>query len=132
MWQLLIELMRLQWGQKAGKANDSMALLRAFQLSQNANVSKHRDKVYGVLGPKSVADRVAMLPNYRLPLVEIYRAFSKRLSLADVNVLRQVTMPARWMYESWALEGVLTTVSTSNTTTFVKIACILTEVLKKE
>jgi hypothetical protein len=121
MWQLLMELMRLQREQKTiGIANDSTALLRALQLSQNANVSENRDKVYGVSGLKSVADRVAMVPDYQLPLVEIYRAFSERLLLADVNVLRQVTMPAGWIYESWALEGVPTTLSTSNTTSFAK------------
>ncbi|KAK7755418.1 hypothetical protein SLS62_002645 [Diatrype stigma] len=104
MWKLLQDLVNLQREQRpeedhqtsaaaiaTGNA-DLVGLLRALVLGRDANVTKEKDRVYGILGLRAVAERVDITPNYDLPLSAIYQDFTAQLlSKGNLDILRLVS-----------------------------------------
>ncbi|KAF2970139.1 hypothetical protein GQX73_g3440 [Xylaria multiplex] len=113
MWKLMQDLMNLQREQRreegssaAGDA-DPVGFLKTLLLGRDANVTKEQDRVYGILGLRSVAERVNINPNYDLPLSTIYQDFTTQLvSKGDLDILRLVSRTSGEIHALDALESV--------------------------
>ncbi|TGJ82702.1 hypothetical protein E0Z10_g6056 [Xylaria hypoxylon] len=106
------DLMNLQLEQRpeesssaAGDA-DPVGFLSTLLLSRDANVTKEEDRVYGILGLRSVAELVNINPNYGLPLATIYQNFTTQLlSKGDLDILRLVSRVSGKIYGLDTLES---------------------------
>ncbi|KAK5698874.1 hypothetical protein LTR97_006523 [Elasticomyces elasticus] len=107
MWDMLRKLMLLQRSQASRPEEESVSsTLQPLLLARDAKVTEERDRVYGILGMRSVADKVSIMPDYLLSLSTIYQDFSMQLLLADVNILRLISHGAGIVYDSWNIEDV--------------------------
>jgi hypothetical protein len=69
-----------------------MDFLKLLLLARKADVTDDKDRVYGILGFRSVIERVSIAPDYTLSVSEVYRNFGEELlSKGDLNVLRLVS-----------------------------------------
>ena len=112
MWKLLINMMTIQRDQKehCSMEGSSNALL-PFLLGRDADVTEEKDRVYGILGIRSVAAMADIKPDYSQSLSTIYQAFSAELlSRGSLNVLRLVSRPIGWINAGWTVEDVPTTI----------------------
>lgn len=112
-WKLLQRQMVLQKAEKEDGAGGSDVLL-PLRLARLANVTNAKDRVYGILGIKAIAERVQLVPNYSLGLATIYRQFmTELLAGGDLTALRLLERPAGTIYETssdglgWAINGQL-------------------------
>lgn len=112
-WQLLLDMLDLRTFQRQDPGSESsIDLLKLLLLARKANATDNKDKVYGILGIKMVAKRLALTPDYTLSLSTIYQSFSEGLmSKGDLTVLRLVSrhrgrIRNRWNFgHSLVLEG---------------------------
>lgn len=96
LWRLLAGMLQIQAVQKERVSPPRPSLgqdfLRPLLLARDAAVTEEKDRVYGILGIKAIADRVTILPDYEQPLSTIYRDFSQAiLSRGDLNLLRLIS-----------------------------------------
>ncbi|KAI1335651.1 heterokaryon incompatibility protein-domain-containing protein [Xylariaceae sp. FL0016] len=97
MWNLLVEMASIQSYQhlqpQVGQdPRHPFELLRPLILARDAKVTEERDRVYGILGIRAVADHVHVIPDYTLSLSTIYRDFSAQHILqGNLDILRFVS-----------------------------------------
>ncbi|KAF2724319.1 HET-domain-containing protein [Polychaeton citri CBS 116435] len=112
MWDLLIDMTNLQKGQNALADSEQgpkhpFDVLRPLILARDAEVTEEKDRVYGILGIKSIADRVDITPDYTLSLTDIYQDFTAQLiSQGDLNILRFVSRGGGQIKAQWNLDNV--------------------------
>ncbi|CAM1508647.1 Fc.00g054950.m01.CDS01 [Cosmosporella sp. VM-42] len=96
LWKLVIAMMDIQNKQHAtGYPTNTADLVQALVLGRDANVTDEKDRVYGLLGIRAIADRIAIVPDYSLSLPTIYTRFTiSLLSAGDLNTLRLVSRHA--------------------------------------
>lgn len=107
MWRKQQTMMRIQEVQKADSGSDEwQRLVRALSLAQDSLVTDEKDRVYGILGIKAIAQRVQITPNYKLSQSEIYTNFmSELISKGDLNVLRLASGQGGFVTTSWKLDS---------------------------
>ncbi|WAO95574.1 HET domain-containing protein [Fusarium falciforme] len=66
LWGMQVALGGIQLNQKLSFLGDWQALTLVLNLCRDSNVTEEKDRVYGILGIKAVADRVAVVPDYTL------------------------------------------------------------------
>jgi hypothetical protein len=99
MWRVLISLMEVQGRQRLtarATSGDITAqnddLMDVLVLGRDANLTQERDRVYGILGIRAIADRVKITPNYALRLEDVYTDFSSRLlQTGHLDLLRFIS-----------------------------------------
>lgn len=94
LWRLIIDLLRVQGDQKDAPLSDNTAdELRPLRLARDAAVTDERDRVYGMLGIKAVAERVSIVPDYTLsPSINFHIFASAILKGGNLNFLRLVSL----------------------------------------
>ncbi|KAG7411841.1 heterokaryon incompatibility protein-domain-containing protein [Fusarium sp. MPI-SDFR-AT-0072] len=90
MWKIHQTMTKIQNNQKiASESTKWGELVRALNLARDSLVTEEKDRVYGILGIKAIADRVHIEPDYKLSLSAIYTNFTEELlSGGDLNILR--------------------------------------------
>ncbi|KAF4334235.1 hypothetical protein FBEOM_11931 [Fusarium beomiforme] len=90
MWKIHQTMTRIQNNQKIDvPSTDWEELVRALNLARDALVTEEKDRVYGILGIKAIADRVHIEPDYKLSQSAIYTNFTEKLlEKRDLNILR--------------------------------------------
>jgi hypothetical protein len=69
-------------------------IFSALILSQDANTSDDRDRIYGILGLPCLATVIEIVPDYHLPAIYTYTLFAKSLFKGGYfNGLRLVASP---------------------------------------
>lgn len=112
-WKLLRDISHLQQSQVQILGSDSVIdLLRLLVVARSAEVTDIKDRVYGILGFRLIAERVVTSPDYTLPASAIYQQFAKDLlSKGDLNILRlisrhQGSVEGRWDFGNFfIIEG---------------------------
>lgn len=95
LWGMQVALGGIQLNQKLSSLGDWQALTLVLNLCRDSNVTEEKDRVYGILGIKAVADRVAVVPDYTISLSALYSSFTtKFLEAGDLNILRLISRPA--------------------------------------
>ncbi|KAF4993432.1 hypothetical protein FDECE_13398 [Fusarium decemcellulare] len=95
LWKMQIALDNIQRNEASGSLENWQALARVLTLGRDSNVTEEKDRVYGILGIKAIADRVNIIPDYTMSLSALYSSFtSKFLEAGDLNILRLVSRPA--------------------------------------
>lgn len=95
LWKMQMALGDIQRSQKSTSLGDWQALARVLTLARDSNVTEEKDRVYGIMGIKAVADRVAVVPDYTMSLSALYSSFtSKFLEAGELSILRLVSRPA--------------------------------------
>ncbi|KAK7956424.1 HET-domain-containing protein [Apiospora aurea] len=107
LWRLMIELLRVQSDQNdaslPGVATD---ILRPLLLARDAAVTQEKDRVYGILGIRAVAERVSLVPDYTLPLADNFQSFSSALLQGgNMDLLRLVSLLDKPIYTKGSLAG---------------------------
>ncbi|PKS11156.1 hypothetical protein jhhlp_002917 [Lomentospora prolificans] len=92
-WKLLLDMQDLQLSQAQSPGSvgsePKMDILRLLSLARRAKITDDKDRAYGVLGLRMIAERITMLPDYTLPMPVIYQNFMQELlSKGDLNILR--------------------------------------------
>lgn len=107
-WELLVEIAKVQIKQKQQRNLKLTAdILKPLLLSREAKVTEEKDKVYGVLGIKEIADRVTIEPDYNLSLADIYKDFTAKLLVdGDLDVLRLASTGTALVRGDWRFEDV--------------------------
>ncbi|WYZ44157.1 hypothetical protein EsH8_VII_000593 [Colletotrichum jinshuiense] len=112
MWDLLVDMTNVQRHQKqtTGPQQDSrhpFDVLQPLILARDAKITEEKDRVYGILGIKAIADNVHIVPDYTLSLTTIYRDFAAQfLSKGNLEILRFVSRGCGQIKAQWALEDV--------------------------
>ncbi|KAF5012761.1 hypothetical protein FDECE_1181 [Fusarium decemcellulare] len=112
-WELLLDMLDLRTSQRqAPSSESSIDFLKLLLLARKANATDNKDKVYGILGIRMVAERLSLIPDYNLSISDIYQSFSEELvSKGDLNILRLVSrhrakIRSRWNFgHSLVIEG---------------------------
>jgi len=93
MWRLLKAILDIQRDQNETSCPaDTAALLRLLHLAQEASITEEKDRVYGVLGIRTVASRVRIVPDYTLSLSAVYQDFAEKLlANGNLDILRLVS-----------------------------------------
>ncbi|KAF4962377.1 hypothetical protein FSARC_9543 [Fusarium sarcochroum] len=107
MWKVQETMMRIQQDQRVpGASNNWQDLVRALSLARDSLLTNEKDRVYGILGIKAIADRVHIEPNYNLPISTIYANFTSELvSTGDLNILRLASRHGGDIPTSWVIEN---------------------------
>jgi hypothetical protein len=107
MWKIQETMMRIQKVQHDAYADSGWKeLARALNLARDALVTDDKDRVYGILGIKAVADRVNIKPDYNLSQSTIYSNFASELmSTGDLNILRLASGHGGYVLSSWEMEN---------------------------
>ncbi|KAM0236967.1 hypothetical protein ACHAP5_009207 [Fusarium lateritium] len=107
MWKIQHTMMQIQKVQKTDSAsNDWQGLVRALSLARDSLVTNEKDRVYGILGIKAIADRVQITPNYKLSESEIYTNFmSELISKGDLNILRLACGQGGFVTTTWKFDS---------------------------
>ncbi|WZH49375.1 Heterokaryon incompatibility protein Het-6OR allele [Fusarium acuminatum] len=107
MWRIQQTMMQIQEVQKTdSSSNDWQGLVRALSLAQDSLVTNEKDRVYGILGIKAIAQRVQIAPNYKLSQSEIYTNFmSELISKGDLNTLRLASGQGGFVTTSWKFDS---------------------------
>ncbi|RGP72899.1 hypothetical protein FLONG3_6537 [Fusarium longipes] len=106
MWKIQEKMMRIQQDQKpTSSASGWKELARALTLARDAFITDDKDRVYGVLGIRAVADRVKIKPDYNLSQSSIYSKFASELmSAGDLNILRLASGHEGYVIGNWEME----------------------------
>ncbi|CVK91471.1 related to heterokaryon incompatibility protein (het-6OR allele) [Fusarium mangiferae] len=90
MWKIHQTMTKIQNNQRlALLSTEWEELVRALSIARDSLVTEEKDRVYGILGIKVIADRVHIEPDYNLSLSAIYTNFTEELlSKGDLNILR--------------------------------------------
>ncbi|KAF5000053.1 hypothetical protein FGRMN_2064 [Fusarium graminum] len=107
MWKIQMTMMRIQKEQSTpSDLDDWKGLVRALNLARASLVTNEKDRVYGILGIKAIAERVHIHPDYQLSQSEIYSKFMTELiSKGRLNVLRLASgcgglVTTNWKFDS--------------------------------
>ncbi|KAK2589889.1 hypothetical protein QQS21_012429 [Conoideocrella luteorostrata] len=108
MWDLLIEMTKLQAKQKREiDRSPAIDVSRPLLLGREAAVTDEKDRVYGILGIRGIAEKITVKPDYALSLREIYIDFSaKLLTEKDINIIRMVGRSSGSIYAGWIFDDV--------------------------
>ncbi|KAF9875711.1 heterokaryon incompatibility protein [Colletotrichum karsti] len=72
MWNLLTDMTKVQQNQKESTAEvdtrHPFEVLQPLVLARDAKITEEKDRVYGILGIRAIADRVHIVPDYKLPM----------------------------------------------------------------
>ncbi|KAI1069336.1 hypothetical protein LB507_008620 [Fusarium sp. FIESC RH6] len=106
MWTIQQTMTRIQKDQHVEIGLSGWTdLVRAVNLARDALVTDDKDRVYGVLGIKAIADRVNIKPDYNLSMPTIYSNFAIELMLAgDLNILRLASGHGGYVRGNWEIE----------------------------
>ncbi|CAG7558745.1 unnamed protein product [Fusarium equiseti] len=106
MWKVQHTMMRIQKDQHTGTGPSGWnELVRAVNLARDALVTDDKDRVYGILGIKAIADRVNIKPDYNLSMSTIYSNFATELMLTgDLNILRLASGHGGYVVGNWEIE----------------------------
>lgn len=106
MWKVQQTMMRIQNDQRdVSSASGWKELGLALNLARDAFITDDKDRVYGILGLKAVADRVEIKPNYKLSQSTIYSHFAASLmAKGDLNILRLASGHGGYIMENWQAE----------------------------
>jgi hypothetical protein len=95
LWKIQDTLMEIQQSQRSkSSASNWHKLVRALTLVRDASVTEERDRVYGILGIKAVADSLVWKnePDYMISLEELYQSFTSGfLAAGNLSILRLVS-----------------------------------------
>ncbi|KAI8265390.1 Heterokaryon incompatibility protein 6, OR allele [Colletotrichum sp. SAR11_239] len=111
MWNLLMDMTKAQENQKEIAPEEDkrhpFEVLQPLVLARDAKITEEKDRVYGVLGIRAIADRVDITPNYKLSMETIYRDFTAQLlSKGNMEILRFVSKDGGRIRAQWNLEDV--------------------------
>ncbi|KAF5974210.1 heterokaryon incompatibility 6 OR allele [Fusarium coicis] len=106
MWKVQQTMMRIQEHQKVEAPSTGWReLVRALNLARDSLVTEEKDRVYGILGIKAIADRVKIKPDYNLSKAAIFTNFVSELMVkGDLNILRLVSGPGGHMPKNWTVD----------------------------
>ncbi|KAL6918530.1 hypothetical protein FSST1_010025 [Fusarium sambucinum] len=106
MWKVQETMMCIQKDQRNfSSASGRRELLRALNLARDALITDEKDRVYGILGIKAVADRVNIKPEYNLSQSIIYSNFAKEIMKGgDLNLLRLASGFGGYVLDSWEMD----------------------------
>ncbi|KAG8670878.1 hypothetical protein FPOAC2_04184 [Fusarium poae] len=106
MWKVQETMMYLQEDQRTfSSASGWKELIRALSLARDALITDEKDRVYGILGIKAVADRVNIKPEYNLSQSTIYSNFAKEImKKGDLNLLRLASGHGGYVLDSWEMD----------------------------
>ncbi|KAG8353910.1 hypothetical protein FVEN_g8162 [Fusarium venenatum] len=106
MWKIQETMMCVQKDQRTfSSASGRRELLRALNLARDALITDEKDRVYGILGIKAVADRVNIKPEYKLSQSIIYSNFAKEIMKGgDLNLLRLASGFGGYVLDSWEMD----------------------------
>ncbi|KAF5595264.1 heterokaryon incompatibility 6 OR allele [Fusarium subglutinans] len=106
MWKVQQTMMRIQEHQKVEAPSTAWRdLVRALNLARDSLVTEEKDRVYGILGIKAIADRVRIKPDYNLSRSAIFANFASELmAKGDLNILRLVSGPGGHIPTNWAVD----------------------------
>ncbi|OIW34504.1 hypothetical protein CONLIGDRAFT_658404 [Coniochaeta ligniaria NRRL 30616] len=104
-WGLLIEIANLQRVQReTAPTQGEFEIFGPLRMMRNAKLTDEKDRVYGILGIRAVADRIVLSPDYERPLEDIYRDFTAQLiSRGDLNPMRLISRYAGEIHDSWSV-----------------------------
>ncbi|KAK8080322.1 heterokaryon incompatibility protein [Apiospora hydei] len=107
LWRLMTELLQVQNDQNdASFPGVTTDMLRPLLLARDAAVTQEKDRVYGILGIKAVAERVSLVPDYTLPLAVNFQRFSSALLLGgNLDLFRLVSLLDKPIYTKGSLAG---------------------------
>ncbi|KAG5798546.1 hypothetical protein H9Q69_002434 [Fusarium xylarioides] len=90
MWKIHQTMTKIQTNQKITPTSTEWGeAVQALNLARDSLVTEEKDRVYGILGIRAIADRVYIEPDYKLSLSAIYTNFTEELlSKGDLNILR--------------------------------------------
>ena len=94
LWKLPMEMMALQRDQKlrASTEDPSRRLRRPLLLARDAFLTEEKDRVFGILSIRAIADGVSLVPEVAISLPELYRRFMTQLiSKGDLDPLRFIS-----------------------------------------
>ncbi|KAK8051767.1 heterokaryon incompatibility protein [Apiospora rasikravindrae] len=105
LWRLMTELLRVQSDQTdAPLPGATTDILKPLLLARDAAVTQEKDRVYGILGIKAVAERVSLTPDYTLPLSVNFQTFSSALLLGgSLDLLRLGSLLDKPIYTKGSL-----------------------------
>ncbi|KAI8292791.1 Heterokaryon incompatibility protein 6, OR allele [Colletotrichum sp. SAR11_240] len=111
MWNLLTDMTKVQENQKEIAPEEDkrhpFEILQPLVLARDAKITEEKDRVYGILGIRAIADRVDITPNYKLSMETIYRDFTAQLlSKGNLEILRFVSKDGGRIRAQWNLEDV--------------------------
>ncbi|KAI8312833.1 Heterokaryon incompatibility protein 6, OR allele [Colletotrichum sp. SAR11_59] len=111
MWNLLMDMTKVQKNQKEIAPEEDkrhpFEILQPLVLARDAKITEEKDRVYGILGIRAIADRVDITPNYKLSMETIYRDFTAQLlSKGNLEILRFVSKDGGRIRAQWNLEDV--------------------------
>ncbi|KAI8257409.1 Heterokaryon incompatibility protein 6, OR allele [Colletotrichum sp. SAR 10_98] len=111
MWNLLMDMTKVQENQKEIAPEEDkrhpFEILQPLVLARDAKITEEKDRVYGILGIRAIADRVDITPNYKLSMETIYRDFTAQLvSRGNLEILRFVSKDGGRIRAQWNLEDV--------------------------
>ncbi|GKT61461.1 heterokaryon incompatibility protein [Colletotrichum tofieldiae] len=112
MWDLLIDMSDIQYYQSQASdakhdSRHSFDVLRPLILARDAKITEEKDRVYGILGIRAIADQVHVIPDYELSLSAIYRDFTAQLvSKGDLEILRFVSRGGGLIRAQWDPDNV--------------------------
>ncbi|KAK2930317.1 hypothetical protein FoTM2_010658 [Fusarium oxysporum f. sp. vasinfectum] len=106
MWKVQQTMMRIQEHQKVeAPSTDWQELVRALNLARDSLVTEEKDRVYGILGIRAIADRVRIKPDYNLSKSAIFANFASELmAKGDLNILRLVSGPGGHIPTNWTVD----------------------------
>ncbi|KAJ4066487.1 hypothetical protein NW756_009995 [Fusarium oxysporum] len=106
MWKVQQTMMRIQEHQKVEAPSTAwQELVRALNLARDSLVTEEKDRVYGILGIKAIADRIHIKPNYNLSKSTIFANFASELmAKGDLNMLRLVSGPGGHIPTNWTVD----------------------------
>ncbi|KAF5695034.1 heterokaryon incompatibility protein (het-6OR allele) [Fusarium globosum] len=106
MWKVQQTMMRIQEHQKVEAPSIAwQELVRALNLARDSLVTEEKDRVYGILGIKVIADRVKIKPDYNLSKSAIFANFASELmAKGDLNILRLVSGPGGHIPTNWTVD----------------------------
>lgn len=94
LWKLLLKIAELQRTQDPDAPVEWPDIFSALRVSQGAQATDPKDKIYGMLGLRSIASFAHITPDYSLDLSEVYQSFSKNLySEGNMSAIRLVPSP---------------------------------------
>ncbi|KAF5518512.1 Heterokaryon incompatibility protein 6, OR allele [Colletotrichum aenigma] len=111
MWNLLMDMTKVQENQREITPEEDnrhpFEILQPLILARDAKITEEKDRVYGILGIRAIADRVDITPNYKLSMETIYRDFTAQLvSKGNLEILRFVSKDGGRVRAQWNLEDV--------------------------
>ncbi|KAF9637802.1 hypothetical protein BFW01_g8698 [Lasiodiplodia theobromae] len=79
LWKLLLEIEILQGIQHSSSPIETPNVLRTLSLSRDAQATNEKDKVYGILGLRSILGASQITPDYNMATTDIFRQFAQAM-----------------------------------------------------